>query len=306
MNRPADTAEATRPVPAVRSAMVVANPTAGSHRRERLDRFAARLRERGVAVDVRFTTHPGHLTAIAASVTPDEADVLVVSGGDGSISEAVSGLIASTGPVPRLAILPAGTANVLAHELRLPRSPVALADAVAAGRTAPLHPGLVGTRPFVLMVSAGFDADVVHAVDPAVKRRWGKLAFAAAALRLAFARGGRDVTVEADGERLVCRLAVVTTARCYGGPMTITHGTDVTRPGLRLVTLAEDAPLDLGRAAIGLARGRLNRVPGVVDRVVEQVRFLGDDIRMQVDGDRLETTDATISAAPAVLRVVVP
>ncbi len=227
----------------------------------------------------------------------------MVGGGDGSINEAVTGLLRLSGAKPALGVLPFGTANVLAHELALPFRPETMADLVASARTRPLHLGRIGERPFVLMVSAGFDADVVHAVDAVTKRRWGKLAYAAAALRLALARKGRDVVVEADGERIVCRLAVATTARFYGGPLTITPKTHATEPGLRLVTLANDRPATLARAALMLALGRLDRMAEVTDRPVASVRFTGDSIRLQIDGDRLETTDALITGGGDPLRV---
>lgn len=286
----------------VRSVLVAANPVAGGFRAERLARFARRLGHHGVRCEVILTRHAGHLTEIAA----EEAvrfDALVVGGGDGSINEAVRGLCRSPAPGTALGILPFGTANVLAHELALPFRPEVMADLVASGETAPLHLGRIGERPFVLMVSAGFDADVVHAVDPAAKRRWGKLAYAAAALRLALARQGRDVVVEADGDRIVCSLAVATTARYYGGPLAITGQTHVTVPGLRLVTLADDRPGTLARAALALALGRLHHLPEVTDRPVEAVRFQGEGVRFQIDGDRLEATDATIGADPVPLRV---
>jgi diacylglycerol kinase (ATP) len=283
---------------------VVVNPTAGGLRYGALARFLNALDALGVRAELRLTRHAGHMTEIARTIDPDVA--LVVGGGDGSISEAVAGLIARDEPVPILGVLPYGTANVLAHELALPFSPRKLAALVARPRLVPLHPGLVGARPFVLMVSAGFDGDVVHAVDAATKRRFGRLAYAAAAIRLAMARGGRDVIVEADGEEIACRLAVVTTAGFYGGPMALTRATHVTRPGLRLVTLKSDDPRILARAAIGLATGRLDRVPGLADRDAVTVRFHGAGIRMQVDGDRIEATDAPITASPRVLRVMAP
>lgn len=304
MTRPSDLSD-DRPAGETRRVEVVANPVAGGFRWGRLNAFASRLHALGVRVDVRLTRHAGHLTDIAAGLDPG-VDTLVVGGGDGSISEAVRGLLTRDGPPPALGVLPFGTANVLAHELALPFSPRAMADLVVARRVLPLHPGLVGDRPFVLMVSAGFDGDVVHAVDPAVKRRFGRLAYAAAAIRLALARGGRDVTVEADGVVGRCRLAVVTTAGFYGGPMTITRGTGVTRPGLRLVTLATDEPATLARAAVALATGRLDRMAGVEDRQVSVVRLSGDRIRMQVDGDRLDATDAPITAAGRLLGVLAP
>jgi len=275
--------------------LVVANPVAGSFSYRRLMRLAARLDRLGHRSDVRLTRHPGELTDIAADL-PAGVRTLVVGGGDGSINEAITGLVRREGDAPSLSILPFGTANVLAHELGQPFSPEKLADRIAAGRAAPLHLGMVGERPFALMVSAGFDADVVHAVDGAFKRRWGKLAYAWRGLRLALARSGRDVTVTADGDTIRCRLAVATTARFYGGPLAITGATRATEPGLRLVTLADDRPATLLRAAVALAFGRLDRLGAVSDRPVSEVRFSGPGIRMQIDGDRMETTDATVRA----------
>lgn len=289
--------------PVTRNVLVVANPTAGGFRYKALDRFSERLDALGVSVRVWLTRYAGNLTEIAETLAPD-VDTLVVGGGDGSINEAVVGLLRRPFPAPALGVLPFGTANVLAHELGLPFGPRAMADAVVERRLKPMHLGRIGERPFILMVSAGFDGDVVHAVDTLTKRRWGKLAYAAAALRLAVARKGRDVLVEADGETTVCRLAVVTTAGYYGGPLTITRGTHVTRPGLRLVTLKDDEPRTLATAAVALALGRLDRHRGVVDRAVTEVRFSGPDIKLQIDGDRLETTDAVIRAEPRPLSVI--
>ncbi len=283
----------------VRSALVVANPVAGGFYYGKLERFAARLDDLGIFTEVILTRHAGHLTEIAAG-EGGRFDALVVGGGDGSINEAVTGMRRLAVEPPALGVLPFGTANVLAHELSIPFKPEAMADLVAAARTRPLHGGRIGDRPFVLMVSAGFDADVVQAVDTLTKRRWGKLAYAAAAVRLALARNGHDVIVEADGARLVCRLAVVTTARFYGGPLTITPRTHVTEPGLRLVTLANDRPGTLARAALMLALGRLDRLPEITDRPVASVRFTGEGIRLR--STATASTPPTPSSPPAARR----
>lgn len=277
------------------SVLVVANPVAGSFRYKRLMRLAERLDRLGIKSDIWLTRYPGELTAIAASL-PATVRTLVVGGGDGSINEAITGLLQRAGALPALSILPFGTANVLAHELGLPFSPEKLADRIAADRRLPLHLGQVGDRPFALMVSAGFDAAVVHAVDGPTKKAWGKLAYAWQALRLGFLGGGHDVTITADGETLTARIAVVTTAACYGGPLRITRQTEVTKPGLRLVTVADDRPLTLLKAAVALGLGRLDRSGVAGDRAVTEVSFSGPGIRMQIDGDRMETTDAVIRA----------
>jgi diacylglycerol kinase family enzyme len=275
--------------------LVVANPVAGNFSYRRLMRLAERLDRLGLRSDIWLTRYSGELTEIAADLSP-KVKTLVVGGGDGSINEAITGLIRRTDTSPALSILPFGTANVLAHELGLPFSPEKLADRIAVGETAPLHLGTVGDRPFALMVSAGFDADVVHAVDGPTKKRWGKLAYGWRGLTLALAQAGRDVTVTADGEVIRSRLAVVTTARFYGGPLQITRHTRATEPGLRLVTLDNDRPATLARAAAALAMGRLDKLEAVTDRPVSEVRFSGHGISMQIDGDRMQTTDAVIRA----------
>lgn len=273
--------------------LVVANPVAGNFNYRHLMRLAERLDRLGLKSDIWLTRYSGELSDIAAELS-SSVRTLVVGGGDGSINEAITGIVRRGGDGPALSILPFGTANVLAHELGLPSSPEKNAERIAAGRKTPLHLGMVGERPFALMVSAGFDADIVHAVDAPFKRRWGKLAYGWRGLTLALAQKGRDVTVIADGETIKCRIAVVTTARFYGGPLTITRHTKATEPGLRLVTLADDRPATLLRAATALALGRLETLASVQDRPVTEIRFSGEGIRMQIDGDRMDTTDALV------------
>ncbi len=275
--------------------LIVANPVAGHFSHRRLMRLAERLDRLGLRSDIRLTRHSGELIDIATELPPS-VQTLVVGGGDGSINEAITGIVRRDDDGPALSILPFGTANVLAYELGLPFSSEKLAERIAANRKVPLHLGTVGERPFALMVSAGFDADIVHAVDGPFKRRWGKLAYGWRGLTLALAKAGRDVTVVADGETIGCRIAVVTTARFYGGPLTITQHTRATEPGLRLVTLADDRPATLLRAAAALAVGRLDNLAAVQDRAVTEVRFTGDGIRMQIDGDLMETTGAVVRA----------
>ena len=110
--------------------------------------------------------------------------------------------------------------------------------------------------------------------------------------------------VTADGDTFRCRIAVVTTARFYGGPLAITRNTHASRPGIRLVALDDDRPATLARAAVALVLGRLDRMAGVIDREVAEVRLSGDGMRMQIDGDRMETVDAPIRADGGILQVI--
>jgi diacylglycerol kinase family enzyme len=171
----------------VKTALLVANPAAGGYRPRRIEALSTALSRRGIVTDVRLTRAPGDMQFIATD-PETRPDVLIVAGGDGSINEAVAGLLVRHGPRPALAVMPAGTANVLAAELRLPRQPVNVARSIAGGLTKPLAVAQANGRPFMLMASAGFDAEVVHAVRPEQKRRWKQLAFIGTAWSLAFGR----------------------------------------------------------------------------------------------------------------------
>ncbi len=285
--------------------VIVANPVSGSYRQAEVAALARELEAGGVCAEIRLTERPGHMVEIARDLAP-AVDTLVVAGGDGSINEAVNGLLMRSPPPPALAVLPFGTANVLVRELGLPQRPGPIAAMLLRRRLAPLHLGRIGLRAFVLMVSAGLDGAVVHGVDLSAKRRFGRLAYATLAARLVLAGGQPPVTVRADGDVFEAAIAVVTTARCYGGPMTLTRHTDVTRPGLRLVALRGRSRLALLAAAVLLLLGRLDRLACVTDRAVARVQLLGDGVRMQLDGEAIAASDAAIEAHPRGLSIVVP
>src|SRR5262249_48151230 len=98
---------------------VVFNPTAGGRRRARLDETLKLLRDSGWEVAVQATAARGDAETIARRFGgPAAEDLLVIAGGDGTINEAVNGLMSGGGDgASSLALVPLGTANVLANEI---------------------------------------------------------------------------------------------------------------------------------------------------------------------------------------------
>src|SRR5271156_3055125 len=96
--------------------VIILNPLAGSRRQGRLRAVIAQLRQNGAEVRVETTTAIGDATRFAQQIDPNACDVVVAAGGDGTINEVANGLVGS--PLP-LAIIPLGTANVLAAEIGL-------------------------------------------------------------------------------------------------------------------------------------------------------------------------------------------
>src|SRR4051794_31648718 len=175
---PSPVEEPAVPAGRPRRLLVIYNPAAGRRSARRLRRFLDELARLAVPVTLRATASRGDAEDFARAADPGAFDAVVAAGGDGTINEVVSGLAASDLP---LAILPLGTANVLANEIGLPRDPARLAAIAATGPARATWTGEVrsdaGLRRFVMMAGIGFDASVVAAIDPARKRRLGKLAY---------------------------------------------------------------------------------------------------------------------------------
>ncbi|HXQ71021.1 MAG TPA: diacylglycerol kinase family protein, partial [Pyrinomonadaceae bacterium] len=166
-----------------RRATLISNPKTGRYGARRLrpiQDVASQLRSLGVEVDLRLTTAPDEATEIAAQAARNGSSDVIVAGGDGTINEAIQGM---AGSKARLAIIPRGTANVLARELNLPLDDEQATIVAARGNARRIHLGRAtveanGTsRLFVLMAGIGLDASVVQRVHPRLKKRIGKGAF---------------------------------------------------------------------------------------------------------------------------------
>src|ERR1700690_4352267 len=110
-----------KPMPhEIKDALLIYNPTSGSrrHRRfEEIEHGVRLLKDAGIKVELAPTTGPDTATKIARQAVEQRRGMVIACGGDGTINEIVNGLARSQVP---MALLPAGTANILAKELGVP------------------------------------------------------------------------------------------------------------------------------------------------------------------------------------------
>ena len=166
-------------------AVIIGNPNSGrAGDEDYLERFAKILHSGGLAVEVLNTEHPNHATELA-SLARDR--LVVAAGGDGTVNEVLNGL----SPGATLGVLPLGTANVLARELGLPLDPTEACRRILEGERSRVDFGVAtddggAERRFVCMAGIGFDAKVISAVTPRLKRYLRRLAFQLAAFKVLF------------------------------------------------------------------------------------------------------------------------
>ncbi len=156
---------------------LVYNPYAGRRKlTAQLDTVVRIFQESGHEVSIHRASSPEDVEQIAAQSM--DVDRLVIAGGDGSIHQAVNGLLRI--PVekrPVLGILPVGTANDIAYALRLPKSIPEACKVIGKGSVFEMDTGKMNDRYFVNVASAGLLTDVSQKVDTRVKNTLGQLAY---------------------------------------------------------------------------------------------------------------------------------
>jgi len=224
----------------VRDAVLIINPNAGGGRRmHQLDKARRVFREAGIETELQLTTAPGEATAMARRIVEQSRQLAIVCGGDGTVNEAVNGLAGSHVP---LAVLPSGTANVLAKELSIPWNLPRAAERIVRAQYRRIALGLAipekssgDPRYFLSLAGAGADGALVAAVHPEFKGRAGIIAYWQTGFqeltRYTFPRFRAttgDLTIDAT-------LVVVGRTKHYGGPFQITTEADLQRPEFELM-----------------------------------------------------------------------
>lgn len=284
--------------------LIIYNPAAGRRRAQRLWRVLDVMVHNGVKLEIAETLHPGHATILAREASARGMRLVVAAGGDGTIAEVAAGLAGTQTP---MGIIPLGTANVLAHELGLPFAPQEVAAALAFGRTRPVWPGLScsggAEHLFVQMIGAGFDAEVVHHLDPLLKRILGRSAYVLQGLREAIRYRFPPIRLTIDGLETEASGIIITKGRFYAGRYTIAPEATPLQPGFSVILLDQPGPLTTLAHAAALPLDRLSTMPGVRCLRGSEIRFTPP--RAQADGDPAPAGPTTIRDAATPIRVVV-
>ena len=289
-----------------RHILIIVNPAAGRARssERRLGRFVAALERQGCTVVLRRAgPSPGQVERLAGQAEPG-FEAIVAAGGDGTISAVVNGLGGRAVP---FGVLPLGSANVLAREIRLPRAPEALASLVVTGPASPIWPGRVGNRAFVMMASAGFDSEIVAALSPELKRRVGRLAFAWGFLVRLWHCPACELTVRADGVEYRAAAVVAAKGRHYAGPFVVAPGADLAEPVLELVLLDRRGRWAMLRYATALFLGRVPRLGDIAIVRARQASVAGNRaLPVQADGEIVGELPITLAVADRPLLLIRP
>lgn len=289
-----------------------------------LNEMIARLKQHGLRP--RLFARRERLTALLADADRrNELRCIVAAGGDGTVGDVIN-----RHPGLPISVCPLGTENLFARYLGIPRSGRFVADAIAAGFTRTFDLCTLRSTPhrwteppaeseaesggdamlrFLLMASAGFDADVVHRLHA---RRRGHIRRLTYLTPLVQAFGGYRypaVRVFADGDSVprTASLALVSNLPAYALQMPFAALADGSDGRLDVRLFERPSRRSLLRYGWNVWRGRHESLPDVQSFTARRVRLESDvAVPLQIDGDPAGFTPATIGVLPAALQVIAP
>jgi diacylglycerol kinase (ATP) len=318
----------TQTSPLMRKAALFYNPLSGRRKKHRLkdvEAAAAILRAAGVEVEVAPTRAASDAGAQVRMAVRDGFDTIVACGGDGTVHDVLQGL---TGKESALGIIPLGTANAMAHDLRLPISCERAARVLLTAAPKRIAVGKIeyrdfnnipSSRYFTVAAGVGVDAHLFYKLNRLIKDRMGMLAYYTKAAHLWWTHRMRYFEAEfssnGEGPRVEARLSEMLAVRInyFGGVLReLAPGASLARNDMRLVLCrTSNRAFYLAYVFRGLL-GFSHNVRGIelahADEIIcrHAAGEKDEDIYVEADGELLGRLPITLSVVPDALTVLVP
>lgn len=284
-----------------RRILAVFNPAAGGNRRAKFERLVRALRDEGCTVTTTHTRERGHAEEIARTVDTSAFDIIVAAGGDGTINEVINGL---AGKDIALGLMPLGTANVLADEIGVGRTPERIVQALAHGPIKEIRVGRANGRRFSMMAGVGFDANVVHGVDLNLKKKIGPLAYVVQAAKESFGGKFSPARVTIDGKVYDTVSAVICNGKRYGGPFIAAPHASIERGEFSVILMPGKGWFSVLKYGAGLVLGKLTTLSDAQIITGQNIRIEAIDGQpVQADGDIVATLPVDINVDPEPVKV---
>jgi YegS/Rv2252/BmrU family lipid kinase len=306
--------------PNLRNALLIHNPNAGNGgggRRRMLDEARRILSLGGIEAELQETRAPGDATVMAQRATVEGRQLVIACGGDGTLNEVVNGLaVEQNGHRVPMALLPGGTANVLAKEIGLPWDIPAAAQKLVHGEVKEVALGLATPlrepskrRYFLSVAGAGPDGMNVYSIDLDLKARVGILAYWWQGAREVFRYQFPHFRVVTGEQKLDVSLVVVGRTKHYGGPFRITTEADLYADHFEIMGLTTQSGFRYLSYVPTLWLGKLRGTEGVhywkANSIVCEP-LDSNPVYAQIDGEPLARLPVEFKIVPRALKLLVP
>jgi diacylglycerol kinase (ATP) len=305
------------------TATIIYNPLAGpADLAATMERVAYRWRAIGWEVEVKPTKAAGHATELASDAVAQRRKLILAAGGDGTLGEVVNGL---AGSQTMMGVLPAGTANSFARELRMPlpgllheNNLLLASDALMAGRVQTIDLGFRAQREggngrhWILWTGTGADSFMVNEMEPRPKwsKKIGWPSYIVQGLPSLSRFSHVHAWVEVDGHQFEDDYILVLISNCQryaGGFVTLSHESKVDDGLLEVWLFGGRGLVSMSRHAVRALQGKASKEPDAILLKGKQILIRTDPLMpVQTDGDPAGDTPLYCSIKPGSLQLLTP
>lgn len=314
----------------MQKAFLIYNPASGQRRAKRteqISRVAGVLRAAGVTVEACATAHAGSAVQQAQEAVDAGFDTVVACGGDGTANEALNGLMRASADAT-LGLVPLGSGNLLATDLRLPSDPAAAAQALLRYKPCLIRPGVITSqgnsqgqngeekRYFIVAAGVGADAELMFRTPVKSKERYGRNAYFLEMVRMALRRNYPMFHVEWEDEQGArqednAMLAMAVRAKKFPGLLRFVNlGSALTRNDLCLLLFRTNKIRHFLYYFAGVALGlnwKVLQVEVVHSKWFRCTALSGErKIHSQADGELLGTLPVEVSIENRTFKLLMP
>jgi methylglyoxal synthase len=294
-------------------AHLIFNPVSGQGSAEQELAIIQQLLQPHMSLHIHETTAETNPKDLVQVAIEQKADLVIASGGDGTVS-AIAGALIGTG-IP-LGIIPRGTANAFAVALGIPRLlPVRNAcQVILSGQTRKVDAARCNGIPMILLVGIGYEAEMVDLASRELKDQWGVMAYLMAGWQTLDEQDQFQAQIEAGGEVYELQASAITVANAAPPTSVLAQGAGevIYDDGLLDVTIAtaetkvQAITTMLRMLGAALVKSN-NQQQNVVHGRAKTVTITTDPPqKVVVDGEIIGTTPVKVECIPDGLTVFVP
>lgn len=293
----------------MKKALLIINPSSGGEKAKSFESMAKEKLELFFdELSVKYTEKAGDARDYAREACEEGLDSVFVMGGDGTVSEGISG-IAEQDYRPHFGFFPLGTVNDLARALGIALNPKEAIEQFDINRQKTIDIGKINDKYFMNVVGMGVIPEAINSVESEHKTQWGSLAYFASAIKQVMNMRYFKFSLEIDGEKkeIESSTLVVGLTNSIGGFENILPNAEVDDGYLHLIYIKDSGLLDSVRAVPQLLSGvqEAGKNVGYIKFKKAKIGLLdeGERLNVNVDGDEGDELPIEVAILPSHIKV---
>jgi len=230
-------------------------------------------------------------------------NLIIVAGGDGTINEVINGLNYKT----KLGIIPTGSENVFAKEMKIPTNIVKACEVIIKKQTKLVDIGIANKNKFVFSCGIGFDAHAITKVKTIMKKFFGKHSYKFAGIKTLFEHRAEKLSIKCDDKQYEGYFAIISNLKKYGGNIILSPNAEVNDGKLDVSIFTKKDFLSNVKYLFGAVRGNISKLQNIKQLQAKKIIVTSKkNVLYHTDAEIKGTTPVSISVLPSKLKLIVP